>query len=188
VHPKVLEKYIEAGYELDEDKKLIGVLESASDANEKAFWTQVKSSKQPVKKEIKKIIRLRKQGKELFYYHESLESKNYLGNKIHFYHTVGFYKLPEFNRVADSKTGRVQVTDIESEEDVYEYEWPRDWTSDMEDIISETVDLLIMTPARKYGGFSFEDFKEKSFDELVTIGKYGTTNPIIINELKKKKQ
>jgi hypothetical protein len=189
MHQKVIDKYLQAGYTQDEDGKLVGVLESAKDANDRKFWEQVKSSKQPVTREIIKIVRLKKAGKEHFYYHERVSSKNYLGNKIHYVRDdVGYYKDPVFERVADSRTGRVSVAGIESEDVVYEYQWPKDWTPEMEDIVSETVDLLIKTPGRSYGGFSFEEFKDKGFDELVTIGKYGTTNPIIINEIKKKQK
>ncbi len=178
MHPTVIKKYQDAG---------LDIYERASDANEAAFWDQVKTSGKPVKKEITKIVRLRKGKEEKFYYHEELKSRDHLGNKIHCYHVVGTYKDPEFTTRVDAKTGKAVITEVEEETEVYEYKWPEQWTNELEELITETVDLLVVTPSRKYGGFSFEDFKEQSFDNLVTLGKYGTLNPVQIESIKQKK-
>lgn len=177
MHPEVIKKYKENGFEI--------ALERAEDINETNFLEQVKASKQPVKREITKIIRVRKAGQEHFYYGEELTSFNYLGNKIQHYHTVGKYEDPVF-RFHVNDQGKKVATEIESHETVYEYNWPNAWSDELESLVSETVDLLIITPGRKYGGFTYPQFKESSFDDLVTFGRFGTLNPVIINELKKK--
>ena len=179
MHPEVVKKYVENNFQ---DQ----IFESASDANEKAFFDQVAASKQPVKKEIVKLVRLKKAGEEYFYWHEELTSRNYLKNKIHCYRVVGHYKMPEFNQIYNPKTGTPMVTEIESETDVYEFKWPSDWKPELEELISETVDLLVITTGRKYGGFNFQDFKDRSFDDLIMYGKYGTFNPAMIKEIQKR--
>jgi hypothetical protein len=178
VHPEVIKKYQENNFEVG--------LESASDANEKAFFDQVTAAKQTVKKQIVKIIRLKKEGTEYFYWHEELTSKNYLGNKIHCYRVQGKYEDPEFNRQINPKTGTPMAVEIESTETKYEYKWPSDWTPELEELVSESVDLLVVTLGRKYGGFNFQDFKDKSFDDLVTFGKYGTFNLATVKEIQKR--
>ena len=178
MHPEVLKKYKENDFEI--------ALERAEDINGKNFFDQAKQSKAEIKHEITKIMRIRKSRKEYFYYGEALKSRNYLGNPIHLYRTIGKYDDPIFRSQVDPSTGNKMAVEIESTETVYEFEWPKQWTDELEEKVTESVDLLIITPGRKYGGFTFSDFKEKSFDELVTIGKFGTSNPVIIKELEKK--
>jgi hypothetical protein len=180
MHPKVLEKYRENAYEI--------ALERASDGNERRFFEGAKAAKQPVKHEITNIVRVRKGKEEYFYYIEELNSRNYIGNQIHHFRTVGIYEDPSFRNQVNPETGKKVATEILKTETVYEFEWPKDWAPELENQITENVDLLVITPGRKYGGFTYPEFKERSFDELVTISKFGTLNPGIPRELQKKQK
>ena len=178
-HPKVLKAYQDADF-------FHNYVPNATEENEKDFWLVANQSKQPIKKEITKIIRVKKGGKEYFYYHEEVLSTDHVRNEIHYFHTVGKYDMPYFNNAYDPKTGRPKATQIVRREEVFELEWPKDWTPELEDLLIDDVDLLVVTKGRKYGGFSFEDFKEKSFDDLVTLGKYGTLAPKIVEVEKRR--
>ena len=178
-HPKVLQAYQEADF-------FENYVPKANEENEKAFWLVVEQAKQPVKREITKIVRVKKGGKEYFYYHEELTTRDHVKNEHHCFHTVGKYKMPEFNSAYDPKTGKVRAKEIVREEEVYEFEWPDKWTPELEELVKEDVDLLVITTGRKYGGYSFDDFKERTFDELVTIGRFGTLEPKTIEAVKRR--
>ena len=177
MHPEVIKKYKENDFDIG--------LERAEDVNEKNFLDQAKAAKQPIKHEIMKIVRGRNGKEEYFYYGEELTSFNYLGNKIMHYRTVGKYEDPQF-RFQINEQGNKVATEIESHETVYEYKWPEQWTDELEELVSDKVDLLLITPGRKYGGFSFDQFKQYDYDQLKTLGTFGTLNPVIINEIQKK--
>jgi len=176
LHPKVKQKYEQNNFPID--------VEKASDQNEHNFLTQAKSD---IKKTIVKIVRVKANGKEHFFYGEEWTSKNYLGNKImHYNDPVGKYEDPNFRTVVDDK-GNPTVAEVEGFDTVYEYSWPSDWTEEMEARLGENVDLIVKHINRKYGGFSFEDFKNKSFDDLVRFGIFGTYNPAEQKQLEKRK-
>jgi hypothetical protein len=56
----------------------------------------------------------------------------------------------------------------------------------MEKRLYKKVSLTVVTMNRKYGGFTWEDYKERRFDDLVTFGRFGTFNPTS-KELEKQK-
>jgi hypothetical protein len=176
VHEKVLEAYEANDFEY---------YKRAEDYNEEAFFDQATAAKQPINKEIVKVVRLKSNKKEYFYFHVELKSHNYLGNKIHLYRIEGKYNLPEFNKDIDPKTNKPRTIEVENLIPTYEYEWDKDWKEEYNDLMSENTDFVLVTSSRKYGGFSFHDFKELPFDQLVTLGRFGTTNPAVIEGIKK---
>ncbi len=178
MHPAAEKKYKQADFQL--------ALESASDQNEATFFEKAKLAKQAVTREITAIYRLKKAQQEYFYYGEELRSKDNLGNMIDHYRTVGLYKDPSF-RYQLNQDGNKVATEIQNLETVYEYKWPDDWTTELESLVSENVSLTVITPSRKYGGFTLDDFIHRSFDELLVFGKFGTYNPVVISELNKAK-
>ena len=182
MHPKVEEKYRKNDFEVPYD--------SANDSNLKSFWTQANQSNVPVTKDIYKIVRLKHRGVEYFYYHVKYTSRDVLGNKIEaMEYDKGYYEDPQFkfNYVMDPKTGtqKKTVTEVESTERIYELKWPKDFTQELQDQVVDSVDLLVISTGRKYGGYTFDDFKERTFDELVTLGRFGTLNPVVIEAVKK---
>ncbi len=183
-HAKVLQKMRENGW----DPELHGV-ESASDQLEKRFLGLAKEAKAPIKKEITSIYRIRERNKEFFWYAEEASSKDSNGNTIQYYkNPIGKYENPDFRVEVDEATGNKVATEIISHETVYELSWPKDFTPEMEKRLYKKVSLTIVDQNRKYGGFSWQDYKERSFDELVTLGRFGTLNPVIQNELKKQEK
>jgi hypothetical protein len=107
-----------------------------------------------------------------------LTSQDALGNEIEVYMPwVGRYEKPTFEFIVDPHTDAKIPKGIKSKEIIYELEWPKQWNQELERDLSEKVSLIVATNSRKYGGFDFQDFKNRTFEELVTIGKYGTVNP-----------
>lgn len=178
MHTKVAQKYKEADYES---------WETANEATIRIFSEKVKEYKKPVTKEINGIYRLKHNGKEYFYYHQTTRSTDDMGNEFSVFETKGRYQLPHFSYNYDPNSGQRLATGIHDHETVYELEWPKDFTPELQALCSENLNnLTVITQGRKYGGFSLHGFKEESFDDLVTIGKFGTKNPVMKNQLKKK--
>lgn len=152
---------------------------SASDENIKTFLAKAKMSGKPIKREINSIYRLKQGNKEHFYYHQHLESEDSLGNHIEtWFPSVGKWEKPTFDFITNPDSGAKVATGIHSTQIIYELEWPKDWTSEIEaDVINDISNLIVISGSTHYGGFSFQDFKEKTFDQLVTFGRYGTYHP-----------
>jgi hypothetical protein len=140
---------------------------------------KAKISGKPVKREINSIFRLKQGNKEYFIFHQKLSSQDALDNYIEcWFPNIGKYEKPSFSFITNPETGAKIADSIRSTEIIYELEWPKNWTPDLEkDVVNDIDNLIVIAGNRHYGGFSFDDFKNKSFDELVTIGKYGTANP-----------
>jgi hypothetical protein len=179
-HPKVLERYKEHNWVVD--------IEPANDAHEKLFLDFIKKHKLPMKKVIQGMFRTKVGNEEYFWYHESWQSHDLVGNEItHFNPHVGKYEDPIFSFDVDTGTGEIRATGIQRTEPKYELKWPDDITPEIEKRLDpRKVDLNIITPEGKhYHVATFEQFKNESFENLVNIGRYGTKNQIIVNELKK---
>jgi hypothetical protein len=189
MHPKLLKKYKKEAPELLEER-----LSSASEENERRFWHLVNKnkSKASVKREITHLYRIKIGKKEFFWYGEQLRSTDELGNPIDHYHTIGKYEDPQFIYQLGPK-GRKVATSIGGYETVYELNWPKDFTQDMESNLTDNTQFYAKTNhngiggRRSYGIGKYEDWKERTFDELVTIGKYGTLEPAMI-EVEKNRQ
>jgi hypothetical protein len=155
---------------------LPGVI-SANDENVKTFYLKQKTSGKPIRRTIDQIVRIKDKGKEWFYYHQTLESQDALGNDLSvFMPSVGRYEKPTFEFIHSPEGAKIP-NGIKSKEMIYELEWPKQWNEELEQDLSEKVSLIVATNSRKYGGFDFQDFKNRSFDQLVQIGKYGVVNP-----------
>jgi len=183
IHPVVLKKWKEHGY------ILTNWLPSASQENEKTFWETVeKNGGKPVIREITQIYRIKTGtgNKEYFFYNETLRSENKLGAPIHCSHIVGRYEDPTFRPTFNLDAGQVIGSDVDSVKTVYDLEWRKDFTDKLEEqVIDNASFIVISTTRRKYGGFDFEDFKNRTYDELIMLGKYGTLSPIMKDEIEK---
>jgi len=190
VHPVILQKYKESGYLLNQ------WLPRAEDENAKVFWETVdKNGGKPVIHEIQQVFRLKQGiGKEHFFYQETLRSEDKLGKPIHHFHTVGKYEDPHFVPTFGGDNGEIIGNEIDTLKTVYELEFPKDFTDELkEQMVDKPSFIVISSTGRHYGGFDFEDFLEKSLDELVLYGKYGTFSPkaqkeIEVKDLKRKLQ
>lgn len=69
INAKVLEAY-------KSNHALLEYLPTATEENARKFWEQVDQSKKPVKRQIMKLIRLRRGSKEYIYYQQELTSTN----------------------------------------------------------------------------------------------------------------
>lgn len=171
MHKKVLAEYKKYNAQVPE-------LTTANEENIRIFYEKTKASGNPIKREIVKIVRLKERGKEYFYYGQELRSTDSLGNELEIYmQPVGRYEKPTFQFIIDPNTDARIANGIKSHETIYELEWPKDWNSDSENDLSSKVDLLIIAQGRKYGGFSWDEYRNRTFEELVTLGRYGTLTP-----------
>jgi hypothetical protein len=171
LHKKVLAEYKKYHAELPD-------LSTANDENIRIFHEKTKASGKPIQREIVKVVRLKEKGKEFFYYGQELRSEDSLGNEIEVYmQPIGKYEKPIFQFIVDPNTDAKIPNGIKSHETIHELEWPKDWNSELENDLSSRVDLLVIEQGRKYGGYSLDEFKDRTFEELVTIGKYGILNP-----------
>ena len=171
MHKKVLAEYKKYNAQVPE-------LTKANEENIRIFYEKTKASGNPIKREIVKIVRLKERGKEYFYYGQELRSTDSLGNELEIYmQPVGRYEKPTFQFIIDPNTDARIANGIKSHETIYELEWHKDWNSDSENDLSSKVDLLIIAQGRKYGGFSWDEYRNRTFEELVTLGRYGTLTP-----------
>lgn len=181
-HPKVLAAMKEANVLQD-------YLPKASEENEKNFWLMVEDAKKPVNRFITKLIRVKKGKQEYFFYHEEVKSKNIVGTPIHYYHTVGKVEVPQYIQEYDEKTRKLKTTDVEGYQTEYELSWPKDFTDELKEMVTENCDLtLINTDNKHYGGYTQEQFTSYSFEDLLTFGKFGTLTPKILAEIEKKQR
>lgn len=156
---------------------------SANEENELKFFKLAKQAGKPVKRKVTQIVRLKSGGKDYVYYHETLTSKNNIGKKIDHSRVIGVYKRPEFEPVLTDE-GDTIAASTEDFETIYEIPFSVHFLEqEIEPYIVENPSLVIKSLGRNYSGFSYEQFKTLSFDDLLTLGKYGTLTPKI--ELRK---
>jgi hypothetical protein len=174
MHVKTLSEYKKHNAE-----ELLTGLTSACDENIRIFMEKVKMSGKPVKREITSIYRLKQGNKEHFTYHQKLSSQDSLDNYIEcWYPGIGKWSKPTFSTITNPETGAKIADGIRSTETIYELEWPKDWTPELEaDVVNDISNLVVIAGSLHYGGYTFDDFKNRSFDELVTFGRYGTFTP-----------
>lgn len=177
VHPSVLAAYREASCEY---------WESANDTNETGFFTMAKQAKKPIKHLITQVYRLRRGKKEYVFYHETLHSFNAKGGKIDHSRTIGKYQKPTFTKIIVGDAGESR-SEIESHTEVYELEFPKDWTKELDEQLTDDAGFVLITAQRKYSGFSRDDFFKRSFEELEQIGRYGTLHRDLQEEVRKQK-
>jgi hypothetical protein len=168
----------QAEYKKHNAEELMLQFLSAGDENIRIFMEKAKTSGKPVKREINSIYRLKQGNKEYFTYHQKLSSEDSLGNYIEcWFPGLGKWEKPSFSFITNPETGAKIADSIRSTEIIYELEWPKDWTSELENDLSSKVDMIIDTGNRKYGGYDWSQYKNSSFQDLITIGKYGQLNP-----------
>jgi len=178
MHPKLLQKYRKEAPQLLEDR--IG---TANELNEQIFWAKVNNSGAKVEKQITSIYRTKVGNKEYFFYGEELRSTDNLGNPIDHFHQIGKYEDPQFVYTM-GPGGQKLGTSINGYKTVYELEWPKDWSHKLEkNLINETQYYLKTDSStsggrgKKYGISNYEDFKERTYDELLMLGRYGVIAP-----------
>jgi hypothetical protein len=181
LHPVVLQKYKESGYIIS------NWVPTAQQEQEKVFWQTVEKAKNPIVREIQQVYRLKVGGEEKFFYNLEMKSTNKLGAPIHCYKIEGRYEDPEFVPTFSPDTGEQNGSEIASISTKYELNWPEDFTEVLQKQLLPTASYAVMSPksSRKYGGFDYEDFKERSLEELILFGRTGTFNPVIQKELEK---
>ena len=165
--------------------------EVANANNEDVFFEKVKDSKKPVIHKLIKIVRTRIRGKEHVYYHETLKSYDFLNNPINHTRVMGKYEDPQFITHIDEKTRRPKVSEIAGFETVHEWPWTPNiidqWLSQEGFELDDICGFMVKDGGRTYGGFGQEQFCIETYDNLVTLGKYGTLSPAGIQKVIKKR-
>ena len=179
MHPVVKQKYEEANFDMPPN-------EVANSNNEEAFAAKVKIAKKPVTHKIIKVVRTRIKNKEYVYYQETLQSRDFLNNFIDHTHTVGKYEDPEFVTQIDPKTNTPRATEIQGFTTVYEFPWVPNivdqWLTQDGFELDDICGFMVKDGGRTYGGYPQDQFCNESYDNLVTLGKYGTLNPAAITK------
>jgi hypothetical protein len=175
VHSKVLEKYKDANMEYN-------ISIHANDMNEENFFAKVKTAnKGPAQHYIIKIVRVKFGGKEYVYYHETLRAKDFLNNMIDHTRVVGTYEDPQFMVSVDPKTNTPRATEVQGHETIYEWPWTPNivdqWLSQENFHLDPACGFIVKDYSRTYGGYTYEQFCENTYEDLVTLGKYGTLEP-----------
>jgi hypothetical protein len=178
LHPKVKEKY-DSHPEFDYFK-------TANDINEEGFFSLADVSKKPVKHFITKVVRTKLNGQEHVYYHETLRSYDFLNNAIDHSRIVGKYDDPQFTSNIDPRTNKPRATQVSGFETMYEFPWTpnivEQWAAQDNYQLDEHCSYVLKAD-RTYGGFTFEQFCTETYDDLVTLGKFGTKNPAQIKHI-----
>lgn len=169
--------------------------EKTHEKNEKRFWALVSVSKKPVTYHIIKLIRVRVAGKEYIHYLETLRSADFLNNPIDTTREIGRYEEPHLRVIIDAKTNLPRATEVIGFEEVYEIPWTRGivdkWLAQKDYYLDEHCTYIVKTMdtkggatgARKYSGFTHEQFCNETFDDLVSIGIHGRKT--IVEEVRK---
>jgi hypothetical protein len=182
LNKEVQQKYEEAGFDY---------FENATDLNEKAFFEKTKLSKKPITHKLVKIVRIRNKDGEHVYYHETLISKDFLNNRIDHSRVMGRYEDPDFVSTVDPRTNLPRATEISSTSLVYQYSWTPNivdqWLSQEGFELDDNATYMVIDGGRKYGGFTYEQFCNETFDNLVTIGRFGTLEPKGIEKVMRKR-
>ena len=171
MHPLVRQKYKDAELDIPQN-------EIANSNNEEVFLAKVKIAKKPVTHKIIKVVRVRVKGKESVYYHETLRSKDFLNNHIDHTRVVGKYEDPQFITYVDPKTNQPRPVEVQELETVYEFPWTPNiidqWLSQEDFELDEGCGYIVKDGGKVYGGYTYEQFCTESYDDLVTLGKFGT--------------
>ena len=184
MHPVVKAKYEENQFDMPPN-------EVANSDNEENFFAKVKIAKKPVIHKIIKIVRTRIRKDEHVYYQETLQSRDFMNNFIDHSRTVGKYEDPEFITHIDPKTNTPRATEIQGFTTKYEFPWTPNivdqWLNQDGFELDDICGFMVKDGGRTYGGFNRDQFCEESYDNLVTLGKYGTTEPkAIANQVRKR--
>ncbi len=172
MHPLVKQKYEEANFDY---------FQNANDRNEEAFFTSTKISKKPIKHQIIKVVRTKTGNQEHVYYHETLRSRDYLDSPIDHTRVVGKYEDPQFIMNIDPSTRQPRPSQIQGFETVYEFAWTPNiidqWESQEGFELDDGCGFIVKHGGKTYGGYSRDQFSTETFDNLVTLGKFGTLEP-----------
>lgn len=163
MHPKAKEAYSQAGFDIPP---------TPQEANELVFRRKTKRAKEgEIKKFINQVWRISKGGKEEFIIYEQKEvGADLAGNEDTFTSMVGRYDMPKFRKVYNNVSGEVDAVNLSGTETVYEIPYSK---KNMEEVLnsgnSDNTAFTLWAGNRKYGGFTRDDFVDKSLDELIGI-------------------
>jgi hypothetical protein len=182
LHPVVKQKYEEAEFDY---------FKNANDRNEEVFFEQTAIAKKPIKHYIIKVVRTKIGKDEHVYYHETLRSKDYLDNLIDHTHVIGKYEDPQFISSVDPQTRKPRQTEVHGFETKYEISWTPNiidqWEAQDNFELDENIGYIVKQGGKTYGGYTRDQFCTETFDNLVTLGKFGTLEPAgIQKEIRKR--
>ncbi len=184
MHKELEQKYKDANFEYNIDLH-------PNDKNEFVFFEKAKLAKKPVTHEIIKVVRVKTGVDEYVYYHEILRSKDFLDNLIDHSRIVGKYDDPQFSSTIDPQTRTPRATEIQGYETKYDISWTPNiidiWQSQEGFKLDDNCGYIVKQGGKVYGGYTQEQFCSLSFEDLVTLGKYGTLEPAgIQKEIRKR--
>lgn len=171
MHPLVKAEY---------DKHEFPYTETTEDQRHADFLQKTKGSTHKLRINTIYRVRLMNQ-KEYLYYHYTIFGESISGNEHTDSQIAGKYEFPIFHKNFDNATNKLISTYIDRKETRYDIEFS---PKNLQDILRKgeieyPTAFVIDNGARKYGGFSYDDFKDATFDQLLAAGRKGDVEHVI---------
>ena len=145
-----------------------------------AIFDQKNVDGENTKVHIQQIHRVRKGSfrntNEAVYFYEEYHGHDHRDNEIEKFVVNGKYNIPIGQYQFDELTGQTVCVGIARHETIYPIEYDPKLLDKLveEGKIDAATTFYVETPGgRMYAGFEYEDFRNLTFDELVTLGKTG---------------
>lgn len=144
------------------------------DRQEREFLRDVKIDKKPILKEVTRIFRIRIRGIDYLYWYENWFGVDWLGQKVSPVsdHLEGIYMEQEMSPVVHNM--RLEGYERSGEHPIYYVPFSK---SKLDEIIASStykntvndIQLIVKGQTQRTGKFSYEQFCDSSFDELVEM-------------------
>lgn len=124
----------------------------------------------PKKHRIDQMYRVRRADKDYIVYNQTIISEDFPGNEVTCSETVGFHDEPQFHKTYDPVSGEPKAIAVAGNKTVYDI--PATKSNIMKilkgpDVIPSTTNFVLEHNNVKYGGFTYDEFTTKSFDDLM---------------------
>lgn len=179
MHPEVERAYREAKFQ---------VPANPADTNQEIFRRKTRRARDEDKQFFINQVWRVSQGpkKDFIFYERKTVIPDLAGNNENDTEIVGRYDKPKFRNIYNNSTGEPESVALAGFETVYDIPYSKEKMQEILDSgnSSDTVFTLSIgtqSGARKYGGFSADDFVNRSFDELTQLALYGTIQPTVQN-------
>jgi hypothetical protein len=193
MHRKVRQEY---------EKHKFEVPANPADTNQEIFRRKTKRARpEDIKVYINQVWRTA-QGpkKDYIFYERKVVIPDLVGNEDTDTELLGKYEMPRFRNIYNNQTGDAESIALAGFETQYDIPYSKE---KMEEILTEAEierdgdDKPVKVPVdatntiftlsiggRKYGGFSADDFINRSFDELTQLALYGQLAPNTVQNIK----
>jgi hypothetical protein len=156
-------------------------LEPRFDANEtvlQRFLKITQKGKIPIERSVNQIVRTRSKGKDYLYFAVIYSAFDRAGNfATASDDTIGCVFVPKVvsrNQVTDEGETITVSADVLDINPAYSIQFSKENLEALKPYLAEKLSLVVKAENRKYSGFSWDDFANRSMEELVLISRFGT--------------